>query len=642
MSLLPVIAGLAAFGVAAIILMSGWRHHDARERYLDTTYALDDLTAAVDEFVLLNHRLPCPDDGRNPDGFEDRDPIAGLCLDETYGVLPWRSLNLPESAARDRWENRLSFRIQPELANADRVMSYASLQTLLGRLPLASPTTTADLNRLLTSTTSTTTGLVGGLLGTATGTVTSTILPVLGSGTGAVDLNNLPATLGLAVSSPVAGSGLDPATAATGGAGFVILSHGPTGYGAMQDDGTKLLAQRLTSTREMSNTTASGPFYDWTKSAGLAPENAQHFDDILAYRSVSALLDLLDQDPPRERITLNEDPEIFQLHFVRTTDQPPPGWTEPWTHPFTYSEPVLTQNAQNRPVLVFGDPVSAGSSLYQTMLTARIACAWVDYTFPFNARSFRIYYKFRFFPGEGSETSTGTADGYTLAFVPGARDLRPGGGQALCGNSQEGTDLGFVGGTLLNPKFAIEFDIYRRDSYDPAYNHVAVLTRDSTLHGTNGMPDCSSSGVRADGFAPCVYRDSGSAPNKIWLEDRTLSVGETMGLLATPITTRTYPVRVEAHRLCNSNCSVCGNQATSAGKILVRGWVDCQAASCADISVPFAGGSGSGRQVSACFPEPSFAGQPDFSNVKIGFTAATGAARTGVIISDIDLGVFPE
>lgn len=121
---------LAVAGVLTIIALSYFALFALRstQRKLDlgaTQQArLTRIDDALAQFVARNRRLPCPAQGMLADGNaqagrESLNPVTGQCqpANQSNGVVPWITLGLAEGNARDAWNGRITYRVQPSLAS---------------------------------------------------------------------------------------------------------------------------------------------------------------------------------------------------------------------------------------------------------------------------------------------------------------------------------------------------------------------------------------------------------------------------------------------------------------------------------------------------------------------------------------------
>ena len=146
-SLIDVSVLVAVLGLLAASLLSSNNVRQEMVRLSATEQRMDDADAAIRQFFLENGRLPCPASltvrpGTDPFGGEvlyAREPtgtracggtvtptFATVGIDERQrgavtqrvrlGMLPTRSLGLPDSAGYDEWGNRLWYVVYEELA----------------------------------------------------------------------------------------------------------------------------------------------------------------------------------------------------------------------------------------------------------------------------------------------------------------------------------------------------------------------------------------------------------------------------------------------------------------------------------------------------------------------------------------------
>jgi len=106
----------------------------SNQRRAATEQKLQNLQAAINNFVVLHRRLPCPADGTPgtyPTGVEAIN-ASGICTDnagvpngQAYGVVPWVSLALTPADAQDAWYNEITYRVGYGLTQAGALdMSY--------------------------------------------------------------------------------------------------------------------------------------------------------------------------------------------------------------------------------------------------------------------------------------------------------------------------------------------------------------------------------------------------------------------------------------------------------------------------------------------------------------------------------------
>lgn len=182
------------------------------QRRSSTHVKLDTIEQALVLYVAQNRRLPCPADGadgtRGSDAGVEQRAASGAC--ETHdadpqdrGVVPWKTLGLSADTVLDGWDNFIFYRVGDQDAGTD------------------CPGTTAP---------------------------SPTTAP---TGDGGMDLTGCDPRQKDEVPDRLAGVGLPVATDPTptssdqwlanptesNGAAYVLISHGPNGYGAMTTGG---------------------------------------------------------------------------------------------------------------------------------------------------------------------------------------------------------------------------------------------------------------------------------------------------------------------------------------------------------------------------------------------------------------------
>ena len=90
-----------------------------RAQTVTTAERLELVVRGLTDFAILHKRLPCPAPGGDRTGIEAR--LDGGCDDQSGGVVPWRTLAIAETNARDRWGHAFSYRV------ADSLTTEASL-----------------------------------------------------------------------------------------------------------------------------------------------------------------------------------------------------------------------------------------------------------------------------------------------------------------------------------------------------------------------------------------------------------------------------------------------------------------------------------------------------------------------------------
>ncbi|MFM2041489.1 MAG: hypothetical protein RLY86_65 [Pseudomonadota bacterium] len=117
-----VIAIVGLISVTGLNLLAG----SVRATQTRTTQdRLDLATEAILAFYMANNRLPCPADGDlapGDTGYGTALGAPGACtitgITSDNGVLPWRTLGLPDQSSMDGWNRLLGYRVSPELTAA--------------------------------------------------------------------------------------------------------------------------------------------------------------------------------------------------------------------------------------------------------------------------------------------------------------------------------------------------------------------------------------------------------------------------------------------------------------------------------------------------------------------------------------------
>lgn len=106
MAVVLVIIGLVV-GVSAQLGTSQLdlaKRHNNREKLVE-------IESAMARFVAVNHRLPCPDNGQNADGREDREDDGSCSNQQVFGVVPYVTLGLRETFATDAYQRFFTYRV---------------------------------------------------------------------------------------------------------------------------------------------------------------------------------------------------------------------------------------------------------------------------------------------------------------------------------------------------------------------------------------------------------------------------------------------------------------------------------------------------------------------------------------------------
>lgn len=266
------IIGLSVFAVAAL---------RQSERTLDAGAGqrarLDRIDAALAQFVAAHRRLPCPARGNAVSGsliagVESINLTSGLCTPATQidGVVPWLTLGLTEDGARDAWNGRITYRVQPSLAS--------------------------NLMTLMNMSWCTAAGATNGATGAA-----NACLPAPCTGAACMDDANYLYAKGLMVQDGGGAWLNQPAPAWSGapaplplasGAAYVLVAHGANGAGAYNASGTLQAGSPAPGNQELANRngvalTGTTIFIDQAPQASVG---VTYFDDALSHPTLASVL----------------------------------------------------------------------------------------------------------------------------------------------------------------------------------------------------------------------------------------------------------------------------------------------------------------------------------------------------------------
>ena len=219
----------------------------------ETRKRLAAAAVALEQYAAARSRLPCPADPAADTGAEVQDTVATCTFGE--GTLPWATLGLIREASLDAWGRKISYRV------------YTGNK---GSLTQPGGVSMVECDK---------------------------IEPTPGAATGVAA-----SVGGLCVSNPdpfqrsttpekfLAGKGLrvDDFDVTHNDVAYVLVSHGASGFGGYTTAGVRLTMPD--SAAEKNNTQATGSFTIKAFSgADIEANHAQHFDDLLAYATISDL-----------------------------------------------------------------------------------------------------------------------------------------------------------------------------------------------------------------------------------------------------------------------------------------------------------------------------------------------------------------
>ncbi|MBI2234880.1 MAG: prepilin-type N-terminal cleavage/methylation domain-containing protein [Micavibrio aeruginosavorus] len=117
MAAVILIAGLIIFAVMGV-----FRPMIANFQFVETTKKMEKVSRILNAYAVLNYRLPCPaapDSGsvNPPYGFESGSGADGATVPDacprTEGIIPFRTLGIPEGLAIDGYDNYFTYAISP-------------------------------------------------------------------------------------------------------------------------------------------------------------------------------------------------------------------------------------------------------------------------------------------------------------------------------------------------------------------------------------------------------------------------------------------------------------------------------------------------------------------------------------------------
>jgi len=201
---------------------------------------------ALQQYALVNARIPCPANGLVTSGLES---IAGSACNSPSGVVPWVTLGLQQSAVVDSWGRLISY----------RVFDGATGFTRTGGLSL-SDCQDSDVTPTI--------GLVSG-----GGTLCDSMLHMNAR-------SDFFANKGLTV---------NDRGAIVANIAYVLISHGPSGLGGYGPNASGRLPLPVPAT-ELANASAGGTYWIVDPSSGVGPGDPNHFDDVVAYARASSFV----------------------------------------------------------------------------------------------------------------------------------------------------------------------------------------------------------------------------------------------------------------------------------------------------------------------------------------------------------------
>ena len=245
-----------------------------------TLAKMHNIEAALNNFVIVNKRMPCPADGTaafallNP-ALVGTEGNCGASPQQAYGVVPWVALGLAYSDTLDSWNKQFSFRVGYGL-NAAGALDMSSCD----------PAGLADVTPAWAGLQTNTGACISACAGA---TCTSAQKFLVGKG---LNISN--------------GVVLIQDQSRSSGAAYVLISHGHNSYGALTGDGTYLatgvagvdgttlesfnLATVAVTNAIPATTFVDAKFYD-------ATDQTAYFDDIVIHPSVISVVERANLGP---------------------------------------------------------------------------------------------------------------------------------------------------------------------------------------------------------------------------------------------------------------------------------------------------------------------------------------------------------
>ncbi|OQA30613.1 MAG: hypothetical protein BWY57_02749 [Betaproteobacteria bacterium ADurb.Bin341] len=247
--LLMLVAGVLLAAVTALVINQTKAIQNTARRTAVTKQRLEEIRNSLVQFVVVNGRLPCPANGAASQGTAN--PVTPIenCTTPN-GTVPWSTLGLSATQALDGWGRRISYRV----AQGPTGMTFtgAADMTQCQHPPLGTEIPPVGPNFLCTATH---TESEAGFLAARTG------LTVNDMGTNSPQV------------------------------GFVLISHGSSGYGAWLESNQRMPLPAAGNTFEAANAGAGNTYYRAQHSDNSVPPTANnHFDDEVLFLTINDLI----------------------------------------------------------------------------------------------------------------------------------------------------------------------------------------------------------------------------------------------------------------------------------------------------------------------------------------------------------------
>lgn len=425
------------------------------------------IQSAILAYVAVNGHLPCPADPAPANDGQSAPPPPSAHCTTPNGVVPWATLGIAPEVALDGWNRRISFRVLDgaigltqaggaSMVNCDTVYPYGgSLPALPANglcPPIGHPNTEAQF-------------LNGkGLVVDDSGTLVSDVA-------------------------------------------YVLISHGESGYGAYLPGGQRMPMPPAGD--ELANANAASPLYKQAHSApGIDPSSAAHFDDIVAWVTISDLA----KKSGRGGRDWQDSGATVQISPATTANMSTPGaghLNAAGSVPVTAVDTIPDAGGIDTLVVGVG---GAG---------AGAACIWWPTSFTLYNSTTSAKFALRLYLEFSTTNAATDFGGFTVGFLSkSATDAAGIPFVGLCGDTTTSGSLGWgngaLAGNLPTPRFAVELDTFRDAiNNDPPSNHLGI-DFNGVVHGISATTCALSSDAY---HTTGAVNDCYTGPSNAWLRD---------------------------------------------------------------------------------------------------------------------------
>jgi hypothetical protein len=312
-SLLFIVVGLGLVAAVILAFLAFTRTKTEVDRSSQTTANLARIQASLEQFASTTERLPCPADPSGASGDAVPNAPTTNCTFPA-GTVPWHTLGLRQDDGIDAWGWKIGYRVYAgavgltQTGGASMVPCDTVEPTPAGRDPvtgLCKPTRDTTVPQFLA-----------------------------GKGLSVNDFGN-----------------------AFTDAAYALVSFGPTGLGAYTTSGAQKPPNPANAS-EVANLGAAGPFVAKAAVTNVAPDDPNHFDDVIAYRRLADFV-------KRSNLAARDWPE--------TPPPPPPGYAN-----LTFDSPTMTAATGSA---TYGDTGQASIGFTNATITALAGASTQDVSF---------------------------------------------------------------------------------------------------------------------------------------------------------------------------------------------------------------------------------------------------------------------